>query len=231
MSTTPLQHPERTIILSCATVIEEMMPLIPSAMNYQVFDFGLHLVPGNLKKSLQEAIDTAGKSHDTVILGYGLCAMAVVGLQARECTLVVPKVDDCIAIFLGSGAAYSKQTRVEPGTYYLTKGWIEVSDTLLDEYKRVLKKYGQERADYIMDEMLKHYKRLVYINTGTENQEKYRAYAREVANQFNLRFEEIIGSNKFIKKMVAGNWDDEFLIVPPGSTVQYNDFSDYKAGG
>ena len=133
-------------------------------------------------------------------------------------------MDDCIAIYLGSGEAYSEQSKVEPGTYYLTKGWIEVSDTLLDEYHRAAGKYGIERADYIMDQMLKHYKRLVYIDTGTKNQGKYRAYAQNVAEQFNLHFEEIRGSNALIKKMLFGPWDSGIVVATPGSTIKFNDF-------
>jgi hypothetical protein len=221
-------HPESTKVLACATVIEEMMPFMPPGMEYEVFDFGLHRIPENLKKSLQEAIDKAGEDYDTVILGYGLCSLAVVGLQARDCTLVVPKVDDCIAIYLGSGEAYSEQSKMEPGTYYLTKGWIEVSDTILDEYQTLLEKYDEERADFVMGEMLKHYKRLVYIDTGTENQGEYRAYAKKVAAQFKLSFEEIRGSNELVQKMLIGPWDGEFVVAPPGTTIQYKDFKDYK---
>ena len=46
--------------------------------------------------------------------------MAVLGLQARNSTLIMPRVDDCTAIFLGSGAAYKQQVHAEPGTYDLT---------------------------------------------------------------------------------------------------------------
>ena len=119
----------RTKVIACATVIEEMLPLLPAEMTYDILDFGLHLNPGNLRDTLQTTIDTASAEADTILLGYGLCSMAVVGLKATNCTLVVPRVDDCIAIFLGSRAAYQAQSSQEPGTYYLTKGWIEVSDT------------------------------------------------------------------------------------------------------
>ena len=157
--------------------------------------------------------------------------MAVVGLQSRGCTLVIPKVDDCIAIFLGSGQAYHEQAQKEPGSYYLTKGWIEVSDTLLDEQQKIVEKYGEEKAAFIMGEMLKHYKRLVYIDTGTENQEKYRSYAQEAANKLNLRFEEVEGSNELVKKMLYGPWDSEFVIAPPGHTITYMDFKTTKDSG
>lgn len=202
---------------------------MPDTIDYEVLDFGLHLIPDNLKSALQDAIDKSCQDYDTLILGYGLCSMAVVGLKSRDCTLVVPKVDDCIAIFLGSGQAYSEQAQKEPGTYYLTKGWIEVSDTLLDEYQRVVEKYGEEKADFIMREMLKHYKRLVYIDTGTKDQEKYRAYARRMADQFKLRFEEIQGSNKLVQKMLSGPWDHDFVVAHPGHTITYLDFKKPRA--
>ena len=215
----------RTKVIACATVIEEMLPLMPPDLAYEVLDFGLHLVPGSLKTRLQEAIDTAcQEEYDTIILGYGLCSMAVVGLETRSCTVVIPRVDDCIACFLGSREAYTAQNKKEPGTYYLTKGWIEVSDTLLDEYNRSVVKYGEERAERIMRIMLQNYKRLVYIDTGTGNQAYYRKYARNVAKKFNLRFEEVKGSDELIYRTLYGPWDDDFVVARPGQTIKYTDF-------
>lgn len=214
----------RTKVIACATVIEEMLPLMPPDMAHEVLDFGLHLIPKRLKTRLQEAIDAACSEYDTIILGYGLCSMAVVGLRSRNCTLVIPRVDDCIACFLGSREAYYTQHQKEPGTYYLTKGWIEVSDTLLDEYNRSVEKYGRERAEHIMRIMLQNYKRLVYIDTGSENQAYYREYARRVADKFDLRFEEVTGSKDLIYRTLYGPWGDDFVITPPGQTLKYADF-------
>lgn len=214
----------RTKVVACATVIEEMLPLMPPDLAYEVLDFGLHLIPGSLKQRLQEAIDAACPDYDTIILGYGLCSMAVVGLESRNCTIVIPRVDDCIACFLGSREAHSEQNKKEPGTYYLTKGWIEVSDTILDEYNRSVEKYGPERAERIMRIMLRNYKRLVYIDTGTDNQDYYREYARNVAEKFNLRFDEVKGSNSLIYRTLFGPWDDDFVVTRPGQVIQYIDF-------
>ena len=224
-----MEH-DRTKVIACATVIEEMLPLMPPGMAYEVLDFGLHLVPGALKERLQEAIDVAAATFDVIILGYGLCSLAVVGLHARRSTLIIPRVDDCIACFLGSREAYSAQNKKEPGTYYLTKGWIEVSDTLLDEYNRIVAKFGPERAERIMNIMLRHYKRLVYIDTGTENQDYYRQYAQGIANRFNLAFEEVRGSNHLLYRTLFGPWDDDFVVIRPGQTVQYVDFKTSATG-
>jgi hypothetical protein len=116
------------MVLACATVMEELQPLLPDDIQRQVLEFGLHLRPNLLTQALQAALDqTTGV--DLVLLGYGECSHAVVGLHSSAATLVVPRTDDCIAIFLGSRDAYQQQTRQEPGTYYLTKGWIEVGDS------------------------------------------------------------------------------------------------------
>ena len=214
----------RTKVIACATVIEEMLPLLPSGVVHQTLDFGLHVNPEELRRTLQDAVDASAAEMDTIILGYGLCSQAVIGLQANGCTLVVPQVDDCIAIFLGSRAAYRQQSRAEPGTYYLTKGWIEVGDSPFAEYDRLVERYGQAQADRVISIMLRNYSQQALINTGQYELERYRDYARRTAARFGLRYEEIEGSTELVKKMVYGPWDDEFVVAAPGQTISYEAF-------
>ena len=214
----------RTLVLACATVIEEMLPLLPEGMQHQVLDFGLHVYPDKLRRTLQAAIDAVSGQYDTIILGYGLCSQAIVGLTANGCRLVVPRVDDCIAIFLGSRTAYNTQSRAEPGTYYLTKGWIEVGDTPFSEYERSVQRHGKERTERLFKLMLGNYKRLALINTGQYELENYRDYARRTAERFGLRYEEIEGSDTLVRKMLLGPWDDEFVVIEPGETFNLQQF-------
>ena len=215
----------RRRVIACATVMEEILPFLPGDVTYEVLDFGLHLRPGELKSVLQEKINEASQNADVLLLGYGLCSMAVVNLHATTATLVIPRVDDCISIFLGSGAAYRREARQEPGTYYLTKGWIEVGDSPFEEYKRMIERYGEEKSRRMIGLMLKNYKRLAFINTGLYDIERYQAYSQRTADQFGLRYEEIPGSPALIKKLVFGPWGEEFVVVPPGQTVTYEDFT------
>jgi hypothetical protein len=213
-----------TLVIACATVIEEMLPLLPPEVGHRVLDFGLHTDPARLRQALQQAIDEVDSTVDTIILGYGLCSRAVVGLRAARSRLVVPRVDDCISIFLGSGAAYREQTRSEPGTYYLTKGWIEVGESPFSEHEKTVQRYGQEKTERIYQIMLKNYTRLALINTGHYDLERYRDYARRTAEQFSLRHEEIEGSTDMIKKMINGPWDEDFIVVQPGETIALDHF-------
>jgi len=215
-------------VIACETVIEELLPFLPEDVPHEVLDFGLHIKPAELKKVLQEKIDEASPKTEVLLLGYGLCSMAVVGLKATTATLVIPRTDDCIGIFLGSCNAYKEQARKEPGTYYLTKGWVEAGDTPFEEHKFLIEKYGEEKAERMTHLLLKNYKRLAFINTGVYEIERYREYTRKTAKKFNLRFEEIAGSPALIKKMVCGPWDDEFVVVSPGETVTYQDFVNRK---
>jgi hypothetical protein len=217
-----------TRVIACATVIEEMLLHLPPGVETHVLDFGLHVNPEALRCALQEAIDTTATAGETVLLGYGLCSQAVVGLRADGCTLVVPKVDDCIAIFLGSAEAYKEQARAEPGTYYLTKGWIEAGDSPFDEYDDLVERYGEEKAQWLMGQVLKNYTRLALINTGQYELERYRDYSRRMAERFGLRYEEIPGSDTLIKKMLYNPQGEEFVIARPGETISYLDFKRTK---
>ena len=72
--------------------------------------------------------------------------------------------------------------------------------------------------------MMGNYTRLALINTGQYEIEKYRNYTRETADKFNLRYEEIDGSDKLVKKMLFGPWDKDFVVIQPGETYKLDQF-------
>lgn len=212
-------------IIACATVIDELEPLLPPHAEAEELDFGLHTNPDHLKSALQEAIDATPPSVETIALGYGLCSHAVLGLTSQTSTLVVPRVDDCIGIFLGSAQAYQQESAAEPGTYYLTRGWIEAGDGPFEDYEHTVVRYGEEKARWVMEKLLARYTRLALINTGQYEIDPYRTYAKRTADRFGLRYEEIPGSTALLEKMVRGPWDDDFVVAPPGTAIRFADFA------
>ena len=84
-----------------------------------------------------------------ILLDYGLCFQAVVGLRADGCVLVVPAVDGCVAIARGSRGAYETHCHIEPDTYCLTEGWIGPGDSPFDACDDPVERYGEERAQWL----------------------------------------------------------------------------------
>jgi len=214
----------RTKIIACQTVGEELKPLLPNGFEMQMLEYGLHNNPEKLHVQLQEAIDNTGPEYGTILLGYGMCAYAILGLNSRGFRLVIPKADDCITLFLGSRQEYLRQLNLAPGTFFLTKGWIECGEDPYTEYCAMRTKYGHEKAYKITKRYIHNYTRLALINSGNYNSEAYRKYAKMVSDYFDLAYEEIPGSNELLEKFVSGAWEKGFVVVPPGEVVRYDMF-------
>ncbi|MEJ2723875.1 MAG: DUF1638 domain-containing protein [Deltaproteobacteria bacterium] len=201
-----------------------MQQLLPPDLEALTLESGLHLHPDKMRSTLQAMIDDITGETETIILGYGLCSMGVIGLKATHSTLVVPCQDDCISIFLGSRSAYRRALDQEPGTYFLSKGWIDAGITLLDELKRMERRYGKKQAERVMRRMLKNYRRLAFIDMGYEDQERYRQFSRRTAKELNLDYEEIRGTPEVLRKICNGPWGHDFVVAPPGHCVCLQDF-------
>jgi len=225
-----MNKPRRQII-ACETVINEILDFMPPDMQYRSIEPGLHLRPEKLKGVLQQAIDRLTGDADTIIVGYGLCSMAVIGLRAAKSTLVVPRIDDCIAMLLGSQRNYKAQLHSEPGTYFLSKGWIESGINLVEEFRKTEARHGKRRTDVVKKLMLKNYSRLAFINLGYRDGERFRQFSRKAANDLGLSYEEIKGTTRLLRRMVNGPWNSEFVVKPPGQTIRLEDFRQSRGRG
>jgi len=194
-------------------------------------EYGLHSIPKQLKQVVQEEIDRI-ESPSLVVLGYGLCGNGLDEIRAGKHTLVIPKTDDCIAIFMGSHQRYMTQFKKNPGTYYLTKGWFEVGSDPLSEYEKLLEKYGVETSDWLMEQQYQHYKHLMFIAHRQEDFDAYRPRALEVAaycERFGMVYKEYPGSEDFLDQIAEAldlqeNWSSNFVVVPPGGIIQQEMF-------
>lgn len=197
-----------------------------NGVSHIFLDYGLHSVPKQLKQVVQEEI-SAIQEPSLIVLGYGLCGNGLHEIEAGTHTLVIPKADDCVAIFMGSRKRYMDQFHNNPGTYYLTKGWFEVGSDPLSGYEELIEKYGTETADWLMETQYQHYKRLVFVAHLQEDLDDYRPRALEVAaycERFGMVYEEYLGSADFIDQIatvleVQENISTEFVVVPPGETL------------
>jgi len=229
----PLGKTMPVVIIACQVLQSMLERLLPPNLAEQVIfkEYGLHRLPHRMQTALQETIDGI-ETPSLIVLGYGLCGNGLNGLKAGKHTLLVPRADDCIAILLGSRERYMQEFASEPGTYYLSKGWLECGSHPLGEYEEYVEKYGQEEAAWVMDMQYQHYRRLVLVTHSEEEMEQYRPEATRVARycaRWNMRYEEILGSERYVRRLLQAahapeEVDDEFLVVGPGGEIRQDQF-------
>lgn len=209
----------------------------PHIVEIQLLQRGLHNTPPLLRARLQEQIDAAAdQGFDAVVMAYGLCGQATAGLIARNTPLVVPRAHDCITLFLGSRERYQAEFQKNSGTYWYTLDYMERADgsgsalalgsgsdvELQAVYDEYVEKYGQENADYLMEVMgawQQHYNRAAYIDMGVGDGSKIEAQAQADAARRGWTFERMAGDMVLIRRLLEGDWADDFLILNPGQQL------------
>jgi hypothetical protein len=240
-SQTSGQNWERVVIISCQVLQDLLERLLPEDLQGEVtfMDYGLHRVPSKMTLTLQEELDSIPKPS-LVVLGYGLCGNGLKGLKSGKHTLLVPRVDDCIALLLGSYQAYMDEFQSVPGTYYLSKGWLQSGSHPLKEYNEYVPRYGAEQAMWLMDQQYQHYERVVLVAHSKADLETYRPQAQEVAafcQRWDMRYEELQGSEGYVQRLVdlvsnatrqgkiaLDGAEADFLVIPPGEQVRQEQF-------
>jgi hypothetical protein len=219
------------LIIACAIFREILQARIEDGTaSVILMDYGLHLTPQKMKGAIQAHIDALDRPH-LVLLGYGLCGNGPVGLQSRQHTLVIPRVDDCIALFLGSRAAYLRAFQDNPATYYLTPGWIECGGEPWSTYQECSAKYGADKAGWIADAMYRRYRKACFIALSPEELARYRPRALQIAafcrERWNWQYEERLGSDRLIRRLIGAcagfdgtpGSSEDLIVVEPGRDV------------
>jgi len=211
----------RIHVIACGVVREELSRWPLNGLTFTFLEQGLHQTPTKMRAPIQEAIESlSGKNIHRIVLCYGLCSNGLVGVRALEHPLIMPKIHDCIPMLLGSVETWVKEQEREPGTYYLSKGFIKNGAAPLDRLKAYCEVMDREDAEWGLREEFKHYRRLVWIDTGQDDKGSFKSYARRNAEFLGLAFEEIKGSLDLFNRVLAGVGDGESLLIPPGEEVK-----------
>jgi hypothetical protein len=201
-----------TVILACSIMRTELEEVLRGSAGVEVryLEQALHRTPRLMTGRIQAEIDAVSSYADRISLGYGLCSNGVAGVVAGRQGIVIPKCHDCIALFLGSRAAYVELFNKNPGTYYLTPGWIEEKkDPLGIVHDDYTPRVGSETAVWAMREELKNYTHIAMISSGLTDIESYRQRAKENAEFFGKQYIEIKGNLDYFRKMVCSDTFDE----------------------
>jgi hypothetical protein len=217
----------KCLLIVCGVMRDELLRFKTEGVSFIFMEQSLHRTPQKMGLLIQKEIDRADdQDWDYILLGYGLCSNGILGIHSRRHPLVIPRVHDCIALFLGSHEKDMEEHQNEPGTYFLTRGWIEEGKSPLRMYQEYCRHYPVETAEWTIREELKNYTRLVLIDTGNLL-ESHREHGKKNAQFFHLRYEEIKGNLKFFEKMVQGRWGKDFIILNPCEEVTQNLFLNF----
>ena len=231
-------------LIACEVLFREVCAAAVNCRNIIDVSFmfrGLHDIGEEkmVAKIQEEIYKTEPDKYDAILLCYGLCNNGIKGLHA-PIPIVVPKAHDCITLFLGSKEKYRKYFDDNPGTYFKTSGWLERqanSDTspgtILNQMgfgmdrQSLIELYGEDNAEFleeILNDMTPNYKQMTYIDMGFGMVEEDREEAKRLATKKEWEFEEVKGDNGLVSRLLDGDmetWnEEEFLIVPPGKTIE-----------
>ena len=218
-----------TVVLACPVLRDLIAPRMAGLDMREIYlDYGLHVYPKRMAPALQAELDALPGPH-TVLLGYGLCGNGLVGLEAGPHTLIIPRADDCITILLGSWDLYRSLHGERPGTYYLTRGWLETDNHPLGHHRAFLERLGDEAAAHVLDAMYHHYSALHYVAASEQELAECGPRAREVAafcaERWGMSYEEQVGSPELVERLLAAperpaGLGDDFVVVSPGGRVE-----------
>lgn len=234
--------PMRLKAIACEILAREVYlaaATSPHTVDVELVSQSLHSTPQALQAELQRRVDAASSErYDAVLLAYGLCSNATVGLQAQSKPLVLPRAHDCITLYLGSRSRYEAEFLGHPGTYYYSDDWIERSSgsnnlsglgassesdaRVQATYEEYVRKYGEDNARYLMEVMgawREHYTRAAYIDMGIVALGPCRARALEEAERRGWEFASLQGDLTLIRRLVHGAWDEDILVLLPGQAV------------
>lgn len=210
----------KRVLIACSMMENEIKKIYEEySLNIPVvwMDRGYHNTPEKLRKKLQSLIDEM-KDQEEILLCYGLCGNGTAGLVSQNATLILPRFDDCINMLLCTG---QRKTRglTQGRSIYLTRGWTMDEEAILPKYRQYVEEYGEEDAKDILDIMYEHYETISVIDTGCEDLMETMAYAHKAAELLGLSVKQVKGSVDILRKLLLGQWDENFIIQKPGEAL------------
>jgi hypothetical protein len=151
---------------------DELLQFESNGISFVFLEQSLHRTPQKMSPIIQEEIDKAQEQDwDYVILSYGLCSNGIVGIKVKRQPIVIPRVLAVLPCFRFIRGIW--KNRVRTRTYYLTKGWIDEENLLLEPCTNIPSATGRN-GEWVIREELKNYTRIALVDVGLQLTESTR---------------------------------------------------------
>lgn len=210
----------KRVVVACTMMEDELHSVykkIGCDLPVHWLERGYHNTPEKLRQVLQSEIDKL-QEYDEILLAYGLCGNGTAGLVSEKATLVLPKFDDCINLMLCTGARVARGL-AKAGSIYLTRGWIQDEEAILQKQQEYVEEYGEETAQEILEMMYEHYEKIAVIDTGCYDLAPVQDYAKKAGEMLSLEPVTVAGSTGILEKLLKGQWDEDFIVQEPGQPL------------
>ncbi len=215
-----------TVIIACESLKQHVDAAQKKAeTSYPVIemDSRLHAEPKDMREALFTKMEELPEEIDTVLLAMGLCGGSV-SERPLPVRLIMPKVDDCITLLMHTDDTWYPNLK-KGGHLYLTdtvNGKLSVPNIRRD----LVEKYGEKKGLRIFAIWFDSYRSVDIIDTGVYDcrSDSYLEMARENAELIDCDLCYVEGSNILLEKLVAGRWDQQFLIAEKGRILRDEDF-------
>lgn len=215
----------KRVLIGCGIIKKELLNVLDKKQdNIETIwmDEDLHNHPEKLNVELQKTIDSL-IVYDEVLLSYGLCGNALVGITATNCDLLYPATDDCINALMCDNCNLAQ---LRKDSIFVSRGWLTTKNGFTSEYQRAVDKYGEERAELIYQTLYEHYNNVVYMKTEEIVEEEMHAAARKMADQLELNLLYEPAGIRIYEKLLTCKEDNvEIKRLKKGETIQYADFT------
>jgi hypothetical protein len=206
------------VLIACDVLRSELSALAPD-VPFELLPGSLHFRRDELHETLSDRI-AALPAGVTVLLGYGRCVLGAGGLEAGSHRLVLPAVDNCVALLLGSELAYLEDLKRCPRALYYTPGWTAGMDDPYTMYLRAVERLGREAAERWAALVFGGYSQVTFVRSGAQNEEACRRHLDGVLACSGLPLETRQGSLRLLEKLLHGPHDDEFVVARPGEMLE-----------
>jgi hypothetical protein len=182
----------------CCRVLEAEMrkaaEAFPEVSHFEVMEWGLHIEPDLLLKTITARIQAIQERVDAVVLGYGRCQILDKLPVHFKVPVFRPQADDCIGVLLGQGP-YQEALLEEGGTWFFTPGWTELGMEFIF-HELQISRLGEKGLNsmQLARRMLKDFTRGLFVEIESVNRDELEKKAREISKTFNLRFEKKPGT-------------------------------------